>query len=584
MTPFDETALPPGPPQRPVTDPWAQVALALTLLAIDPAGLHGLWLRGRAGPVRDRVLAAIAPLGPRKLHPFMDRDALHGGLDLSATLATGQMQRHAGLLAQPGVLILTMAERCPRGLASELAQALDAGLGLSLIALDEAADETEGLPPALADRLGLFLSLDLAWSDTRDIVLPLPAIQTARARLRHLRAGPEQAARLVRLCAQLGIASARAPLLALACARAHAALRGTDTIDDTDLEAAVTLTLAHRALTLPPDDAQDTEAPPPPDPAPPDQAPPDQASAQDQSQIDLPDDLLIAAVRSALPPKVLARLQAARVAQAMAGGNSGAGAVRKSKRRGRPMPSRPGKPGSGAKVDIIATLRQAAPWQSLRAAHPPAQPGRLLLRPADIRIRSYKEQTDRVLIFVVDASGSSALARLAEAKGAVELMLADAYAARDHVALVTFRGKGADVTLPPTRSLVQAKRRLGGVPGGGATPLAQGLATALQVAAQARMQGMTPTLALLTDGRGNIALDGRADRAQAGLDAERLARLIAAQALPALVIDTAQRPQPALRALASMMGATCIALPRADARAMAGVMGAALGRTGGPHG
>ena len=577
MTPFDETAIPPDRPPRPATDPWAQVALAVTLLAIDPAGLRGLWLRGRAGPVRDRVLAALTPLGPRKLHPFMAHDALHGGLDLSATLATGQMQRHAGLLAQPGALILTMAERCPPGLAAELAQALDAGLGLWLIALDEAVEDGEGLAPALSDRLGLFLALDLPWSDTSDIVLPLPAIQTARARLPHLRPSPEQAARVVRVCAQLGISSARAPLLALACARAHAALRGADTLDDTDLEAAVTLTLAHRALTLPPDDAQDTEAPPPPDAT----SPPDESPAQDQTQLDLPDDLLVAAARTALPPGVLARLQAGRVARAIAAGNSGAGAVRKSKRRGRPMPSRPGKPGSGAKVDIIATLRQAAPWQKLRAGTRIAQEGRLSLMPSDIRIRTYKEQTDRVLIFVVDASGSSALARLAEAKGAVELMLADAYASRDHVALVTFRGTGADVTLPPTRSLVQAKRRLGGVPGGGATPLAQGLATALQLAAQARAQGMTPTLALLTDGRGNIALDGRADRVQAGQDAEKLARMIAAQAMPALVIDTGQRPQPALRALAGVMGATCIALPRADARAMATVMGAALGKTGG---
>jgi magnesium chelatase subunit D len=578
MTPFDETAPPPDRPPRPASDPWGQTALALTLLAIDPTGLRGLWLRGRAGPVRDRVLAALTPLAPRKLHPFLSDEALNGGLDLSATLATGQVQTHAGLLAHHGLLILTMAERCPAGLAVQLGQRLDAAHGLALIALDEAVEEGEGLPPSLTDRLGLFLPLDFAWSDTTDITLPMPAIQTARARLSHLRPSAAQAERLVRLCAQLGIDSARAPLLALACARAHAALRGGDHVDDADLEAAVALTLAHRAITLPPEDAQDQDTPPPPENT------PDQAPETDQSQLDLPDDLLIEAARAALPPGLLARLQAAKLARSMVSGNSGAGAVRKSKRRGRPMPSRAGKPGSGAKVDIIATLRQAAPWQKLRASYRSAPEGRLLLMPSDIRIKRYKEQTDRVLIFVVDASGSSALARLAEAKGAVELMLADAYASRDHVALVTFRGRGADVTLPPTRSLVQAKRRLGRVPGGGATPLAQGLATALQVATQAKAQGMTPTLALLTDGRGNIALDGSADRVQAGADAEKLARMIAASAMPALVIDTGLRPQPALRALAATMGATCIALPRADASAMAIVMGAALGKSGARHG
>jgi magnesium chelatase subunit D len=373
----------------------------------------------------------------------------------------------------------------------------------------------------------------------------------------------------------LQIDSARAPLLALACARAHAALRGGDALSDGDLEAAVTLVLAHRATALP------SDAPPPDqdDTQPPPQDQPEQGADQDQSEQDIPDDLLIEAARTALPANLLARLQAARVARAMGSANSGAGAVRASKRRGRPMPSRAGKPGSGAKVDVIATLRQAAPWQKIRAQLMPARDG-LLLMPSDIRIRRYKEQTDRVLIFIVDASGSSALARLAEAKGAVELMLADAYSSRDHVALVTFRGRGADLTLPPTRSLVQAKRRLGGVPGGGATPRAHGLALALQVAAQARGQGMTPTLALLTDGRGNIALDGTADRAAAAQDAEKLARMVAGQGLPALVIDTSLRPQPALAALSHTMGALHIALPRADARAMAGTLGAALGRMG----
>lgn len=572
MTPFDDTSGSHRPPPPP--DPWAQVGLALSLLAIDPKGLRGLWLRGRAGPVRDRVLAALAPLAPRKLHPFMPEDALSGGLDLSATLAMNSVQRHEGLLARDGVLTLTMAERCPPGLSVRLGQALDARPGLALIALDEAAEEGEGLPQALADRLALFLDIDaFGWSDSADLELDMARIAAAQARLAVIPLTPDALEQLTRVAAGLAIDSLRAPWLALMAARAHAALRGAKALEEDDLRVGVELVLAQRARALPPDDAPQEDSPPPPDPP---ENDPEEGRDREEQEPQLPDDLLIEAAFAALPPGLLARLQAAKAARASAG-TSGAGAVRKSLARGRPIPSRPGKPGSGARVDVIATLRQAAPWQAMRrAARSGAPADRLLLMPGDIRIKRYRDRTDRVLIFVVDASGSAAVARLAEAKGAVEIMLAEAYSARDHVALVTFRGDHAELALPPTRSLVQAKRRLAGLPGGGATPLAGAMQVAFEAALQARGRGMAPTLAFLTDGRGNIALDGTANRAQAGEDSATLARAIAARAIPALVIDTSLRPKPQLSDLAATMGATRIALPRADARAMALSLGAAL--------
>ncbi|MCH8467205.1 MAG: magnesium chelatase subunit D [Roseinatronobacter sp.] len=549
------------------------VERALSLLAIDPGGLRGLWLRSRAGPVRDRVLAALAALGPRKLHPFITDEALMGGMDLSATLASGEMRRHAGLLETPGFLALTMAERCPPGLAVRLGQALDQDAGLALVAQDEAAEEGEGLPAALADRLGLFLDLDrFAWGETQEFALSLPLIATAQARLAHVATDAAQA-RLVRVAADLGITSLRAPLLALACARAHAAWRGAGAIAEEDLEIAVALCYAHKARHFPETAPEPEEA----QPEPPPQDQPDQARDREENAQDIPDEMLIEAARAMLPPGLLAQLQAARVARAM-GGNSGAGAARKSMRRGRPLPSRAGKPGAGARVDVIATLRQAAPWQKMRRAMMPGRGGdRLLLMPADIRIKRYQDQTDRVLIFVVDASGSAARARVAEAKGAVELMLAEAYSARDHVALVAFRGHSAELCLPPSRSLVQTKRRLAGLPGGGATPLAHALQIALATAEQARGHGMAPTLAFLTDGRGNIALDGSANRAQAGAEAAQIASAIAARKIPALVIDTSLRPKPQLAELAAQMRATMITLPRADARSLSATLSAALG-------
>jgi magnesium chelatase subunit D len=93
---------------------------------------------------------------------------------------------------------------------------------------------------------------------------------------------------------------------------------------------------------------------------------------------------------------------------------------------------------------------------------------------------------------------------------------------------------------------------------------------------RARARGMTPTLALLTDGRGNIALDGTPGRAKAEADAQIVARAIRASGLSALVIDVANRPQPGLAALAAAMGGRYAALPRADAQKLSAVLEDAL--------
>ncbi len=543
--------------------PWARAELALTVLAVDPAGVKGLWIRARAGAVRDRLTAALTalPLPVRRLHPGVEDVALYGGVDLAGTLASGHVVRSPGVLEQPAALVLTMAERCPPGLAARLARVLD-DPGFCVVALDEGVDE-ETLPSALAERLGLFLDLDgLGWSDSDAITLDQARLAAARALSVTLPDGA--AAQLVRVAGALGIVSMRAPMLALAVARALAAWGGRALVSDDDLQRAAELVLAHRGdvpETAP--ESDNPEPPPPPDPGESD------AERPDDPQDRIPDDILVEAARAALPADLLARLQAGRAAKAAKG--SGAGAVTKGNRRGRPLPPRPGKPGGGLRIDLVATLRAAAPWQPLRGG----SAARLAIRGSDLRIKRFQQTSDRLLIFAVDASGSSAMARLAETKGAVELLLAQAYSRRDHVALVAFRGQGAEVMLPPTRSLVQTKRRLAGLPGGGGTPLAAGLKLAFDLAAQARSRGMTPTVALLTDGRGNIALDGTADRAQAEADAQRLARAL--RGTPAVVIDTGNRPTPGLRLLAGLLDAPYLPLPRADAQRLSAVLSAALG-------
>lgn len=553
---------------------------ALAALAVDPVALGGLWLRARAGPFRQRVTEGLAvlpmPLPLQRLSPQTGDDALYGGLDAVASLQAGRPVLRKGLLDRPAVLVLAMAERCPPSLSARLAQALDQRHH-ALIALDEAAEAGEGLPPALADRLGLFLDLD--GQRTPD-ALPLPATETvlaARVLLPSVKVPHDAVTEVVRACAELRILSPRAPMLTLAVARALAALDGRNAVEAADLSMAAALSLAHRAAPV-------SDAPPPEEPPP---APPPQEEDKGESDQDSPPDdpgtdqaiaadMLVEAARTALPEQILRELAEGRAARA-ARGSSGSGAMRTGNRRGRPLPSRRGKPREGARIDLIATLRAAAPWQGLRRRDAPHRAGQaLLVDPGDLHIRRSKVMSDRVLIFAVDASGSAAVARLAEAKGAVELLLARAYSRRDHVALLSFRGRKADLLLPPTRSLVQTKNRLRGVPGGGATPLADGMKLALDTASLARARGMTPTIALLTDGRGNIALDGSADRDKCEEEANLIAATIRRSGMSSLVIDLGLRTQPRLADLARRMGAQYVALPRADAGRLAQVLGASL--------
>ena len=555
---------------RDAADTWLKGQLALGLLAIDPAGLGGLHLRARASGVRDAFLAGLGTGGlpRRRITPAISDTQLFGGTDIAATLEHGRLVQSAGLLHTPVQVILAMAERCEAGLAARLAQVLDRREGHNLILLDEGASQEETCPAPLLERVAFSVELDgLRLGDLPEMAPDASAILAATETISQVTAPEDALTTLVVTAARFGITSLRAPLFALAAARAHAALQGRTQVGPDDLQIACELIYPQRATLVPQDEAEAQE-----DPAPPETPETDQAADSD-TQTEIPAEMLVEAVRALLPDGLLAALQA-KGAQKGAKGN-GAGERRKGNRRGRPLPSRPGRPDGQNRIDLIATLRAAAPWQAVRRAQTPDRSG-LLIRPSDIHVRRFQERSDRLIIFTVDASGSSAMARLAEAKGAVELMLAEAYARRDHVALIAFRGEGADLILPPTRSLVQTKRRLAGVPGGGGTPLAAGLKAAADLAARSRGHGLSPALALLTDGRANVPLPGRTGRAAATEDAGSMARLFRALGLPAAVVDTSVRPHRDLQNLSAELGGTYVPLPRADARGLSRAIGQAL--------
>ena len=542
--------------------PWNRAVLALSLAAIDPRGLNGVIIRARPSPARDALMQAARSLRlPHvRLHPVMTKQVLDGDVDVSATLGSGTVLMQRGLLARgPSMLVLPMAERASVYLSARLGQALDASEGHLLLALDESAENDEALPARLADRCAFEVILDdIALGDIRPPNLP-DDIASLQKAARRVIIPPDIIEQLVMLAVSSGITSLRAPSFALRAAGAHAALNGRTTLDTDDISAAVMLVFAHRATQLP--ETSEQNEPPPPQ---------DQHKTQNQNDgLNIPDDLLVDAINASLPAGLLDRSSAGKGKT-----GAGSGAKRAGARRGRPLPA--GTSGnSDASIDLIATLRAAVPWQTLRKRGQP-QSIRPVIYPSDLRNRRYETLSDRLLIFVVDASGSAAMARLSEAKGAVELLLAGAYARRDHVALITFRGTKADVLLPPTRSLVQTKRRLAELPGGGATPLASGLSAAFTMAQTASRKGMTPTVITLTDGRANIALDGQPNRPRAASDAQDIARKLANGGIDTLVIDTTLRPDRTLRALADTMRAKYIALPRTDAQSVSAAVSASL--------
>ncbi len=577
---------------------WA----AADLLALDGAGIGGLLWRGAQG-VPEAWLARLQralPTGAalRRLPLHADDERLLGGLDLAATLAAGRPVRQAGLLAQAagGVLLLPMAERLPPRRAAQLGAALDDSASrLTLVAFDDGlgspADGGEAAPAALAERLGLWLHGPLPQGHRAAPEPPDADLGAARRLLAAIRDGQgddgQALAVLVQAAQALGIGSLRAPLLALRVARAAAALAGRGQVAEADLALAAQMVLGPRATRLPapPEDTEQApaEADPPPPPADaeaPDDTPPPPSPAEAEA---LHEQVLQAAL-AALPPGLLALLAAGNARGQGTGGK--AGAWQSSPRRGRPVGSRRGDPRTGARLHLIDTLRAAAPWQAVRRrereaaatptdpAHPPP---RVHVQRDDLRIVRLRERRETTTVFVVDASGSAALHRLAEAKGAVELLLAECYVRRDRVALIAFRGRpeaaAAELLLPPTRSLVRAKRSLAALPGGGGTPLATGLDAARVLAEDLLRRGGTPVVVMLSDGRANLARDGSPGRGRAHEDALASARAWQGLGVRVLWLDTAPQPQQPAQDVALAMGARYLPLPHADARQVAALVG-----------
>ncbi|MFZ9857639.1 MAG: magnesium chelatase ATPase subunit D [Roseiflexaceae bacterium] len=538
---------------------------ALQLLAVDPC-LGGVAIGASVGSGKSSIARASMTLFGSHA-PFVelplgsDEEALLGGIDIEATLRTGRRTIRHGLLqrADGGVLYVDALNLIADSVVNILLGVLDSGVirlereGISQhisssFRLIGTYDPQEGLPRRhLLDRMGLLvlippqasveerqqvlrhhLSPDLMHWQELD-VLQTELVAEARAVLPSVTITPAQHQQLVSLALRAGVEGQRVDLFAVASACAAAALDLRTTVNHDDLELAARLVIMPRATR---DVADDQPMPPPPPPPAPAESSADEQEdgeslpPESEAELQVPDEEVLEALTCEVPIQ-LADLPFRTIRRGRSGSR---GAV--SGTRGRHIRSAPGNP-RRARIDIPATLRSAAPWQPLRQM---TAERHLSLRVDDIRVKQYRSKAGVLFCFVVDASGSMALNRMRQAKGAVQHLLQQAYVHRDRVALLAFRGLDCELLLPPSQSVELARRALDVLPTGGTTPLAAALLSTIDVAAQARSRGIMQCVALfLTDGRGNVSLQRSHDVAE---EVQVLANAVVAAGVKSVVIDT----------------------------------------------
>jgi magnesium chelatase subunit D len=411
-------------------------------------------------------------------------------------------------------------------------------------------------------------------------------IADARARLPLVVLSDDALRQVTAVCAAFDVDGLRADLVTARAAIAHAAWSGRDAVTEEDVRVAARLALPHRRRRSPfdapglddetleqalsdarPDDDGEPDgdggggggdggdgdggdgdggSPPPGDGSVPDSPPNGQSGhngrsgGEPQEPTTAPHgegggraEVAPAPERAAVAPSDPFRIRRLEVP------GIGAGAAGRRSRarseRGRVVGStRP--TGTLTRLHLTDTVLAAAPHQAARGRRGAG----LHLRREDLRQATLEGREGNLVLFVVDASGSmGSRARMGAVKGAVLSLLLDAYQRRDKVGLITFRGSGAEVALPPTWSVEAAAARLTELPTGGRTPLATGLLRAHELlrVEQVRDPQRRPLLVVVTDGRATGARGG-----SHLADSYAAAGLVAAAGTASVVVDCESGP------------------------------------------
>ena len=542
---------------NPVQQAWFDANLVAILLAINPRGLNGVSIRGQFGPVRDSWLHYFESLLPSdskvvKAPANLSPEQLFGSLDIESALLSGKFRVSQGLLEKLGgqYLLLPMAERMNLQAMTHISQALDQKNlfnhphtvkdgHFGVVVFDESDPQEEGVNLRLLDRLAFTIYLDrFSIGDIKQSLEVTPSdIEAAKVLMPSVTCPQDLIEVLVKAGLSLGISSLRANQFAIEAAKSLAALRGLTVVGQEEVIDAARLVYTHlKSMQALPEEESSSQSEGDADNNEEDQHHSENETSKDSEASDLqnedpssPNDeleeLVVEAVKTSMPPKLMLQMnQSLKTTKTKASIAGKSGSIEKSHLSGRPHGARKGSPGNGKRLDILKSIRSAIPWQRLRIQNGDVSiksgiGSKIRFRAEDLHTKQYLKRRGTITIFLVDASGSSATQRLSEAKGALEELLGQCYIRRDEVAMLSMRGSKVEIVLPPTRSLVRAKRNLATLPGGGGTPLASGLRSANEMAISLERKGLTPIIVIMTDGKANVNLNGVGGRVGAHHDA-----------------------------------------------------------------